>query len=201
MVLNLSVLFTIILASTCFLRFVEKNKKIILLHFCLLLATPWFFILLLADPLHSSSNYYCNTESNNFTCITSLEYVFFEGERNIHHKLGDYQLLLPSLIPLILIGLYQLLTAKQPKPRFLLIVFPFTLLLLGLANLEKHFISALLIAVPLSLYATVGAYHLILNFPRQTRIYKLAFLLLCLWIAYETLRMYQIILFHKPFII
>ena len=136
MALNLTVLSAIVLTSILLLQFGESNKKIIILYFLLLSATPWFYILLLADPLHSLSNYYCNSESKNLTCITSIEYLFFEGERNIHHKLGDYQLLLPSFIPLILIGLYQTLNSKNLKQKSLLLTFPI-FLLLGIFKLEK----------------------------------------------------------------
>jgi len=198
MVINLFVLSLIIISSSLFLHYAEKNKKIIILYLFLLLSTPWFFILLLAVS-RSASTYYCNGQSKNFTCLASFEYIFFQGEKQIHRRLEDYQLLLPSFMPLFILGLYQVLASKNLKQKSLLLAFP-ALLILGVLKLEKGLIAGLLIAIPASFFSTLGAYSLISNFSRISKIARILSIFLLLWIAYETIRMYQIIIIHKPFI-
>lgn len=129
----------------------------------------------------------------------SLEYIFFEGEGNIHRRLEDYQLLLPSFIPLFLLGIYQILISKNMRQKSLLLALP-ALLALGALKLDRHFIAGLIVAISASIFSAFGAYSLVNAFPKNSKIIKAFSLLLLLWIIYETLRMYQMIIIHKPFI-
>lgn len=184
------------------LKFLKGPKYIYLLHFLLLLTTPWLVILILGKPSFNYSipnKIVCNQNSSNSSCLLSLEFLFFQADSRPHYGIKDFGVFLPSFIPAISVAIWIAVTSRNK--RYLLIPLVAGLILTTFSSKDYGLISALWLVTPMSALSTLGFYEMLIFYKRSgigfpVRIFILANFV---WLTYETARMYQVILFHKPF--
>jgi len=187
-----------LLATICssFLVFyLTKNVRFVLIHLLLLLITPWIYTLVLNKPTLID---YLNAKPlqfsflKNFALITSTDFIFFENFTKLKYIVGEHGGLLPSFIPLVLAGLWSLLSDKDKKN--LVVSLFFVLILLG--SLFLQFVGYLAVFPFLSLlsvFSTLGLIKFIKIFKLKTSPIAEALILAnIIMIIYETL-----ILFHN----
>ena len=181
-----------------------KPKLIYLLHFLLLLAAPWLIILILGRPSlnpPTPNKLVCNQASSNASCLTSLEFLFFQTDSRYHYGIKDYGVFLPSFIPAFLIGLWATINRSNKKHLSITLILITGLILTVLISKDSGFLSVLWSVVPISVLATLGFYKMLYGLmSKQSGLTVKTFVLLNFGLlVYETARLYQIIIFHKPF--
>src|SRR3990167_7534423 len=201
-----SIILAILLASLSFLLVstVAKPKFIYLLHFLLLLATPLLIILILGKPSlrpPTPNKAVCNQTSSNASCLTSVEFLFFQGESRKLYGIKDHGVFLPSFIPAFFIGLWTIITSKNNRHIFIALIMIICLGLTALMSKDGGLLSVLWSVVPISVLATLGFHKMLSLFlsKRVAFVFKVFVLMNFGLLVYETARLYQIIIFHKPF--
>src|SRR3989344_2842059 len=201
-----SIILAFLLVSLSFLLVgtLSKPKFIYLLHFMLLLTTPWLIILILGRPHlkpQIPNKVICNQTSSNASCLISPEFIFFQADSRKLYGIKDHGVFLPSFLPAFIVGLWITITNGKKKHRIIPLILSIGLILTLLMSKDSGFLSVLWLVLPISTLATLGFYKMInLSLEKQNhliiRIFSFANLGL---LVYETSRLYQIILFHKPF--
>ena len=182
----------------------RQSKLIYLVYFSLLLATPWLIILIIGRPSltpPTSNKLVCNQASSNASCLTSLEFLFFQTDSRYHYGIKDYGVFLPSFIPAFLIGLWATINRSNKKHLSITLILITGLILTVLISKDSGFLSVLWSVVPISVLATLGFYKMLYGLmSKQSGLTVKTFVLLNFGLlVYETARFYQIIIFHKPF--
>lgn len=198
----LAILLTIL--SFLLVSALQKPKYIYLLQFLLLLATPWLIILILGRPSLNtpiSDKITCNQTSSNISCLTSFEFIFFQADTRNHSGIKDFGLFLPSFISAFLIGLWITITSKNKRYHFVVLLLIIGLGLTALMSKDGGLLSVLWLVVPISVLATLGFHKMLsLLLSKRTGLPIKSFVLMNFGLlVYETARLYQIIIFHKPF--
>lgn len=186
------------------LKFLKGPKSIYLLHFFLLLTTPWLVILILGKPSFNYSipnKIVCNQNSANSSCLLSLEFLFFQADSRTHYGIKDYGIFLPSSIPAMFIGLWMVVNKKSSKYTYIILVLTILATLTTLKSKENGLFSTLWIAAPISALVTLGFSKMLVSLRMSgvSFITKSLIVLNIGLLTYETARLYQVILFHKPF--
>lgn len=190
----------ILLVATAYSHFLIKRKSTILLSFLLLVISPYFLMLIFSNPTITEefpTIVKCNQESNNFSCLASTEFLFFNANEYFPKNIGDYGLFLPSFIFLTLAGIYR--ASKERGPSYLgLLVLLALSIFVSYIQPENNLSRKLLFVPILSVLITIGADQIF--FPKKRNLkYIVTSLGLILLVSYEAARMYQIIIYHNPF--
>ena len=182
----------------------QKDKYIYLLHFLLLLLTPWLIILILGRPPlkpQVPNKVICNQISSNASCLISPEFLFFQADSRKLYGIKDHGVFLPSLIPALIVGLLVTLTSNGKKRLSTPIAMVVGLVLTISMSKDGGLLTLLWLVVPISAVATLGFHKMLsLLLSKQAGLLIKTLVLMNIGLlAYESLRLYQIIIFHKPF--
>ena len=161
-----------------------KNLIIFLL---LLSITPWFLTLIIGKPALRADNSqpsWPQKISTNISFYTSAEFIFFNGDGRPGYGTGDHGVFLLSFLPLIFIGIYH-------GHKKLLSWLVGGLIIASLFSSAPGLPYALLYLPALSIFAAIGF--------KQLAAHKVFLRLNIIWMLYESLRLYHVILVHKPF--
>lgn len=188
--------------STITLWHIEHKPTTIVVHLCLLTFTPWFLILLLGRPslVPTLKNQpWMNQLSANLSYFTSNEFLFFSGDSRPGYGTSDHGVFLLSFMPLLLAGTYSLLLKRETKYKvplwWVLVGLTVAILFGSVSGLP----AALWYLPGLSIIATQGATTLITAWKDRHKSLKMLIALNGIWLAYESMRLYHVILVHKPF--
>ncbi len=161
-----------------------------LITFLLLLSiTPWFLTLIINRPSFQSGHSqlpWPQQISANLTFYTSAEFLFFSGDGRPDYGTGDHGVFLLSFLPLILIGAYH-------GRKIILWWFVGGLTLASFFSQAPNLHGALWYLPALSILAAIGAGKL--SKSKNTTLQCMVFM----WLLYEAIRLYHVILIHKPF--
>lgn len=189
---TISIAILLFTLSTIILWYIEHKRTTIVVHLFLLSITPWFLTLIFGYPSlipAPKTQLWFSQLFANISNLTSGEFLFFSGDGRPGYGTGDHGVFLLSFLPLLLIGAYVLLIKKEAKYKL-----PLWWVLTGLIfaiifGRAPGLPIALWYLPALSITATIGLKHLTNH--------KILFSLNLLWILYEGLRLYHIILVHK----
>lgn len=199
--------------SSIFLWHIEHNRTTIVVHLGMLAFTPWFLTLLLGTPSISATlggNALMPAISKNISFLTSSEFLFFTGDGRPGYGTSDHGMFLLSFMPLLFIGMYDSLISKKPGDKLTLWWALVGLTLATLFGRAPGLPAALWYLPALSIIATHGISKLIPicldnlhRLPSTTTLQCMAVITLIsgnfLWLMYEAIRLYHVILIHKPF--
>lgn len=164
------------------------NKKIIKTSLLMLFITPWVLTLILGQP---SLKPMALTQSRsqqiltNLSFYSSFEFLFFSGDRRPLYGILNYGVFLLSFLPLFILGILN-----SPCLFKLCFISGFTLSVIfsNISGLP----GSLWFLPPLSVLSAIG----FISLWKQSKPW---FYFLSCWLIYESLRLYQVIIFHQPF--
>jgi len=181
-----------------------SDKKILFFHLILTFISPWFLILFFGQfPFNMPSEKIlkCNQNSWGRACLLSSEFLFFLGDprENLHIENQGFFLL--STLPLILTGLYISVSKNKAKYKLTILALGIGLIISFFVEKNPNLASSLWYLPILGVFGTIGVYHWFNYFHNKKtwNITKLLIVLNLIWISYEALRLYFVLMFHKPF--
>lgn len=206
MSLSLALVIIFIITSSWWVYSLHQKASRVLLHLVLLLSTPWIVVLTLSQPSlrplpASQPKLERITANANF--ISSFEFLFFSGDRRPGYGIIDYGLFLPSFLPLIALGLSEVIKQKKDRKYAFVIWWLISGLAISIATSNNPVFPGSLWFIPsLSLLSSVGLYSLLdLIKTRQYPVIIGSSLIVLSWLAYEVIRLYYILISWQPFTI
>ena len=172
------------------IRYFSKNKRLLLLHFSLLLISPWFINLLAATPplkIYLDIKPLDMSLGENVALLTATDYIFFNIFPNVTHITGDLGNLLPSFIPPTITGFWVLLHMQNDKKRPFIFIFLFSIIVSALLFFYIGYLAQTIILFFLSIFATLGIekFYRIIKEKKSSLTIKSLVLLNFIFIAYE----------------
>lgn len=202
--LPLTISLALTLFSSTWVFVLTREKKVILLHLILTIISPWFLILASGQypfGIESEKLLKCNLASSARACFLSVEALYFVGDPRTGLHIEDQGFLLLSTLPLLIVGLYT--SFRNIKVAYKVTILTILLVAIISFSIDIHpNLGSSLIYLPLlGIFTTLGAYQYLNNFLQKGVFVKVKFLIIVnvSWLLYESLRLYQILIFHKPF--
>lgn len=193
----------IALITSLWIFVLTRDKKIVLYNLIFTLISPWFLILASGQfpfGIESSKILKCNQNSAAQACFASLETLYFIGDSRIKLHIEDQGFLLLSTLPLMVVGIYSSLRQNKILYQVTFLALIFSAIISFSLEKNPNLGSALFYLPLLAVFTSFGAYqyskHLYVKGPA---IVKFLIITNLLWIFYESLRLYQIIFWHRPF--
>lgn len=186
-----------IIASTWWISRVSSRRHAII-HLILLLITPWVLTLIFGEislkPLPPSRPK-LEQIPDSISYYTSFDFLFFSGDKRPGHGTGEHGIFLFSFLPAIAVGLYRCLSSKKLPHRVVIcwLISGFSLSLLITNTPGIH--GGIWFLPSLSVLASYGAVSMI-----SSQTHRFLVMANALLLAYEALRLYQVLIFHQPFI-
>ncbi len=164
------------------------KSKLIKITLILLFITPWILTLSFGKPslkpLPSTQPRLVQTVSN-LKFYSSFEFLFFSGDRRPLYGIAGFGVFLLSFLPIIAIGLFN---SSRPVIYSLILGFTISCVFSNAPGLP----GSLWFLVPLSVIAGHG-FSVFISSPKTIKYLFIAL------IAYEGLRLYQVLIFQQPF--
>ena len=204
--MTLLVTLLLVLTSTILVWHLTKLKKFVILHLLLLLASPWLLTLLIARPRLKESPAVQPRFlqiSENFSLLTSAEFLFSSGDKRFLYGTRDHGVFLLSFLPLMALGTYHSLVVKKSSFKLALWWLLGGLTVGGVGSNVAGLPTSLWFLPALSVLATIGTQKSLnlLGAKNTTPVTKRLIILNFFWLGYESIRLYQVIIFHQPFIL
>lgn len=192
----LSILTAVCLSAVYFalLGKIERSWRMFLVGLIVLFFSPWIWVLILEKPAIGEL---VNTKPLKFSLlsnvdyITSAEFLFFKNDNRLFWGTGEHGFLLPSLILLILLGIW--LCANTKKHHLILKSF-LILLFVSFVSIEVVGIFSVFLILPhLTFFAAIGLLTLYNGaYKNHSKFYAVVSLILTGWFLYEGLRFLRV---------
>lgn len=194
----------VVLVSLSILLMVKNNQRLLGVHLVLLLLSPWWLTLLIARPsLRSlpSTQPKLDQIGDNVSFFTSAEFLFFSGDGRPGYGTGEHGVFLLSFLPLIAVGFWQSLREKSNVTKLPLWWLGGGVTAAATLSNVPGLPGSVWFLPAMSVLATIGLNVVArsLKDEKKTSLHKTMAIILLVWLLYEALRLYQIILIHKPF--
>jgi len=180
------------------------DKKILFFHLIFTFISPWFLILFFGQfPFNMASEKIlkCNQITQGRACFLSTEFLFFLGDPRENLHIEDQGFFLLSTLPLIMSGLYISISKNETKYKLTILALIIGLVISFFVEKNPNLASGLWFLPILGIFGTLGVYrwfNYLFN-KKNLQIIKLLIVLNLIWISYEALRLYLVLMLHKPF--